>query len=48
MKKTWGIISGTLNRNVSNSIPDTMTINGEDCSDRQVIADSFNDLFSTI
>ena len=48
MKKTWGIISETLNRNVPNSIPDTMTINGEDCSDRQVIADSFNDFFSTI
>ena len=48
MKKTWGIISETLNRSVPNSISDTMTINGEDCSDRQVIADSFNDYFSTI
>ena len=48
MKKTWGIISETLNRSVPNSIPDTMTINGEDCSDRQVIADNFNDFFSTI
>ena len=25
-----------------------MTINGEDCSDRQVMPDSFNDFFSTI
>ena len=48
MKKTWGIISEILNRSVPNSIPDTMTINGEDCSDRQVIADNFNDFFSTI
>ena len=48
MKKTWGIISETLNRSVPNSIPDTMTINGEDCSGRQVIADNFNDFFSTI
>ena len=48
MKKTWGIISETLNRSVPNSIPDTLTINGEDCSDRQVIADNFNDFFSTI
>ena len=48
MKKTWGIISETVNRSVPNSIPDTMTINGEDCSDRQVIADNFNDFFSTI
>ena len=45
MKKTWGIISETFNRSVPNSIPDTMTINGEDCSDRQVINDNF---FSTI
>ena len=48
MKKTWDIISETLNRSVPNSIPDTMTINSEDCSDRQVIADNFNDFFSTI
>ena len=48
MKKTWDIISETLNRSVPNSIPDTMTINGEDCSDRQVIADNFNGFFSTI
>ena len=48
MKKTWGIISETLNRSVPNSIPDTMTIIDEDCSDRQVIADNFNDFFSTI
>ena len=48
MKKTLGIISETLNKSVPNSIPDTMTINSEDCSDRQVIADNFNDFFSTI
>ena len=48
IKKTWGIISETLSRSVPNSISDTMTINGEDCSDRQVIADNFNDCFSTI
>ena len=48
MKKIWGIISEALNRNVPNSIPDTMTINDEDCRYRQVIADSFNDFFSTI
>ena len=42
MKKTWGIILETLNKSVPNSIPDTMTINDEDCSDRQVIADNFN------
>ena len=48
MKKTWGITSKTLNKSVPNSIPDTMTINGEDYSDRQLIADNFNDFFSTL
>ena len=43
-----GHYSETLNRSVPNSIPDTMTIKGENCSDRQVIADNFNDFFSTI
>ena len=31
MKKTWGVISETLNRKVKNSVPETMTINGQDC-----------------
>ena len=48
IKKTWGIISETLSRSVPNSISDTITINGEDCIDRQVIADNFNNFFSTI
>ena len=33
MKKTWSIISETLSRNKQNhSLPETMTINGQDCS----------------
>ena len=35
MKKTFRIISETLNRKVKNSVPETMTINGQDCSDKE-------------
>ena len=48
MKKKWNIISGTLNRKVKNSIPDTMTINGQDCSDKRTIAENFNIFFASI
>ena len=37
MKKTWGVISETLNRKVKNSVPETMTINGQDCSNKEII-----------
>ena len=40
MKKTWSIISKTLSRNKQNhSLPETMTINGQDGSNTQVIAE---------
>ena len=39
MKKTWGVISETLNRKVKNSVPETMTINGQDCSNREIIVE---------
>ena len=42
MKKTWAIISDTLNKNSRSSLPETMTINGTTCHDEQVIADNFN------
>ena len=29
MKKIWGVISETLNRKLKNSVPETMTINGQ-------------------
>ena len=48
MKKTWGVISETLNRKVKNSVPETMTINGQDCSNREIIVENFNTLFATI
>ena len=49
MKKTWSIISETLSRNKQNhSLPETMTINGQDCSHTQVIAEHFNTFFATI
>ena len=47
MKKTWSIISETLHRKVKNPIPDTMTI-GQDCSDKEIMAESFNTLFASI
>ena len=48
MKKTRSIISETLHRKVKNLIPDTMTINGQDCSDKETMAESFNTLFASI
>ena len=48
MKKTWGVISETLNKNVRNPIADNMVINGVDCSDKQLIADNFNNFFASI
>ena len=35
-------------QNVRNPIPDNMVINGVDCSDKQVIADNFNNFFASI
>ena len=48
MKKTWAIISDTLNKNSRSSLPETMTINGTACHDKQVIADNFNRFFASI
>ena len=48
MKKTWAIISDTLNKNSRFSLPETMTINGTTCHDKQVIADNFNRFFASI
>ena len=41
MKKTWAIISDTLNKNSRPLIPETMTINDTTCHVKQVIADIF-------
>ena len=48
MKKTWAILSDILNKNAKKSLPDTMTINGQDCKDKQIIAEQFNSFFATI
>ena len=48
MKKTWKIISDSLNRTSHSSIPDTMVINGLECTDKKEIADSFNSFFVSI
>ena len=34
MKKTWAILSDILHRKAVNSLPDTMTVEGHDCGDR--------------
>ena len=48
MIKTWATLSDILNRNTKKSLPDTMTINGRDCKDKQIIAEQFNFFFATI
>ena len=48
MKKTWATLSDILNRNTKKSLPDTMTINGLNCKDKQIIAEQFNSFFATI
>ena len=48
MKKTWATLSDILNRNAKKSLPDTMTINRQDCKDKQIIAEQFNSFFATI
>jgi len=48
IKKTWSIISDTLNRNRHVLIPDTMIIDGSECSNQQIIAENFNKYFATI
>ena len=42
MKKTWAILSDILNRKAINPLPDMMTIQGHECSDKKVIAEQFN------
>ena len=41
-EKTWATLSDILNRDAKKSLPDTMTINGQDCRDKQIIAEPFN------
>ena len=48
MKKTWAILSDILNRKAINPLPDMMTIQGHECSDKKVIADQFNIFFATM
>ena len=48
MKKTWAILSDILNRKAINPLPDMMTIQGHECSDKKVIAEQFNIFFTTM
>ena len=41
MKTKWSFISETLNRKMNNPIPETMTINGQDCVDKETKAVCF-------
>ena len=45
IKKIWAILSDILQRKAINSLPDTMTLQDHDCSDRKVIAEQFNHFF---
>ena len=48
IEKTWAILSDILHRKAVNSLPDTMTVEGQDCGDRKVIAEKFNNFFATV
>lgn len=48
LKKTWSIIKEVLNRNKSSKINDTFTYNNQTTSDKNIIANKFNDYFVNI
>ena len=48
MRKTWSIISDTLNKKVKHSIPDVMSVNCEKYSDKARKSEYFNSFFATI
>ena len=48
MKKTWAVLSEILNRKNWNSVPDNMTVNFAECSDKQAITEHFNSLFASV
>ena len=48
IRKTWSIITDTLNKKVKRSIPDILSVNGEKCSDKARISEHFNSFFATI
>ena len=48
MKKTWKIISESLNKNSRNSVPDTMFTDCVECSDRKKITEKFNSYFVSV
>ena len=44
----WGVISETLNRKVKNSVPETMTINSQDCRNKEIIVEEFKTFFAIV
>ena len=47
-KKTWDQIKGILNKQKSNSLPSDFLIDGNQVSDKKIIADKFNIYFNNI
>ena len=48
MKNTWAVLSEILNRNNRNSVPDNITVNCDEYSDKQAIAEHFNSFFASV
>ena len=48
MKKTSAVLSEILNRNNRNSVPDNMTVNVAEYSNKQATAEHFNSLFASV
>jgi len=48
IKKTWSLISETLNKTKQSLIPEKMIIDNHECGNRQTIVNQFNSYFSKI
>ena len=48
MRKTWSLISETLDRTKKSLIPEAMMINGQECLNKQNIVNHFNNYFASI
>ena len=48
MRRTWGVINDLLGRSKSKERFSSMNLNGEFCTDSQVIANKFNEFFTNI
>ena len=48
IKQTWKLIKNILNRNRNEALPDSFKINNSDVNDKSVIAEKFNEYFTSI